>query len=82
MKKISKEFSEAYDFDPIDPLFGLKPSELSGPKLGRRAFLRLMAAAGMLSLTDLVTASFGSGPPRPQGTKAVSLKPDGQEPWR
>ena len=59
---LQNEFKEAYDFDPNDPLFGLKRSELSGPKLGRRAFLRLMAAAGMLSMTDLLTASFGDGP--------------------
>ena len=60
--ELKKEFDDAYDFDRDDPLFGLKKSELSGPKLGRRAFLRLMAAAGMLSMTDLLTASFGDGP--------------------
>ena len=70
---LRKEFEEAYDFDPKDPLFGLKGSELSGPKLGRRAFLRLMAAAGMLTLTDLLTASFSDGP-QAAGVKGGELK--------
>lgn len=52
--RVEKEYREAYDFDPKDPLFGLSVSDLSGPKMSRRSVLRLMAAAGMLSLTQLI----------------------------
>jgi peptide/nickel transport system substrate-binding protein len=51
---IRKELEWAYDFDPQDPLLGLSRSDLSGPKLSRRAVLRLMAAAGMLTAVDLL----------------------------
>ncbi|MCB0095730.1 MAG: ABC transporter substrate-binding protein [Caldilineaceae bacterium] len=51
-----RELAEAYDYDRQDPLFGLRREELSGPKLGRRTVLRLLAAAGALSLTDILTA--------------------------
>lgn len=53
-KRIKQELADAYDFDPKDPLFGLKVSELSGPKMSRRSVLRLMAASGALSLTQLI----------------------------
>lgn len=49
-----EEFRDAYDFDRNDPLFGLSRKELSGPRLSRRSVLRLMAAAGMLAMTDVL----------------------------
>ena len=48
-KRVHEELENAYDFDPKDPLFGLNKSEFSGPVMSRRAVLRLMAAAGVLS---------------------------------
>ena len=48
------ELQNAYDFDAQDPLFGLSKEQLSGPRLGRRTVLRLMAAAGALILTDVL----------------------------
>ena len=48
------ELQDAYDFDAQDPLFGLSKEQLSGPRLGRRSVLRLMAAAGALTLTDVL----------------------------
>ncbi|SMF54432.1 peptide/nickel transport system substrate-binding protein [Tistlia consotensis] len=60
--RIERELAEAYDFDPRDPLFGLTTEQLSGPKLGRRAVLRLLAAAGTLSAWHLLP---GAGAPRP-----------------
>ncbi len=53
-KRILEELESAYDFDSKDPLFGLSQADLSGPRLSRRTVLRLLAAAGMLSLTQLV----------------------------
>ena len=53
-KRIEDEFATAHDFDPRDPLFGLNRAEMSGPSLNRRTVLRLMAAAGTLSLTQLL----------------------------
>lgn len=44
---------EAHDYDPRDPLFGLRRDELSGPRLSRRAVLRLMAAGGTLAAANL-----------------------------
>ncbi len=51
---IRKELEWAYDFDPNDPLFGLSRSNLRGPKMSRRTVLRLLAAAGMLTMADLL----------------------------
>jgi peptide/nickel transport system substrate-binding protein len=48
------EWQDAYDFDPKDPLVGLTRQQMSGPDLSRRATLRLMAAAGVLSMTHLI----------------------------
>ncbi|MEZ4709169.1 MAG: ABC transporter substrate-binding protein [Caldilineaceae bacterium] len=56
IEQAERELVEAYDYDRQDPLFGLRREELSGPKLGRRTVLRLLAAAGALSLTDILTA--------------------------
>lgn len=56
--RVREEHERAYDFDPRDPLFGLSQAELSGPKLSRRSFLRLMAASGMaLPLRSLLGAA-------------------------
>jgi len=49
-----QEYAEAKQFDPNDPLFGLTKEELSGPKLSRRSVMRLLAAAGALTLTDVL----------------------------
>ena len=66
MKKARAELTDAYDFDPRDPLFGLNRSEMSGPKLSRRATLRLLAAGGALSLAQVLpglrpTTAFAGG---------------------
>jgi len=50
----TEELRQAYDFDPRDPLFGLTRAEMSGPRLSRRATLRLMAAAGTLTAWHLL----------------------------
>jgi peptide/nickel transport system substrate-binding protein len=56
--KVQEEYKRAYDFDRRDPLFGLSRSELSGPKLSRRAFLRLLAASGAaLPMRPLLAAA-------------------------
>ena len=52
-ERIRKELKWAYDFDPKDPLFGLSKADLRGPKMSRRTVLRLLAAAGMLSMWHL-----------------------------
>ena len=57
-KRVRDEQKRAYDFDPRDPLFGLSQAELSGPKLNRRSFLRLLAASGAaLPLRPLLGAA-------------------------
>jgi peptide/nickel transport system substrate-binding protein len=66
IKKAQKQLKEAYDFDPRDPLFGLNRSEMSGPKLSRRATLRLLAAGGALGMAQVLpglrpTAGFAEG---------------------
>ena len=53
-QRIKDELEYAYEFDPQDPLFGLNQAELSGSTLKRRTVLRLMAAAGTLSLSHLL----------------------------
>ncbi|MCD6291549.1 MAG: ABC transporter substrate-binding protein [Anaerolineae bacterium] len=59
-----EELEWAYDFDPKDPLFGLSRSDLRGPKLSRRTVLRLMAAAGLLSLSDVLVACAPAATPQ------------------
>lgn len=55
LRRLAREhWDEAHDFDPRDPLFGLSRHELSGPKLGRRAVLRLLAASGALTAAHLM----------------------------
>lgn len=53
-KHATEELREAHDFDVRDPLFSLHRDELSGPKLSRRATLRLLAAGGALGLSQLI----------------------------
>jgi peptide/nickel transport system substrate-binding protein len=55
---VQEEYKRAYDYDRKDPLFGLNRNELSGSKLSRRSFLRLMAASGAsLPLAQLMAAA-------------------------
>jgi hypothetical protein len=58
-ERIREELRQAYDFDARDPLFGLSRTALCGPRLDRRATLRLLAAAGTLSAAHLMP---GIGP--------------------
>jgi len=53
-ERIRQELKWAYDFDPKDPLFGLRKADLRGPKMSRRTVLRLLAAAGLLSWWHLM----------------------------
>ena len=53
-KQVRDAYADAYDFDPRDPLFSLSRDELCGPKLTRRAALRLFAAAGTLTAAHLL----------------------------
>lgn len=53
------DWADAHDFDPRDPLFGLSRHELSGPRLSRRATLRLLAAGGALTAAHLVPGGLG-----------------------
>ncbi|MCK5366115.1 MAG: hypothetical protein KAR22_24230, partial [Gammaproteobacteria bacterium] len=53
-QRIKDELDYAGEFDPRVPLFGLSQAELSGPTLKRRTVLRLMAAAGTLSMAHLL----------------------------
>jgi len=68
--RIHNELADAYDFDPRDPLFGLSAAALSGPRLERRVVLRLLAAAGTLSLGHVVGAA---RPARAQGKAGGTL---------
>ena len=54
IKKAQADLKDAYDFDPRDPLFGLNREEMSGPKMSRRATLRLLAAGGALSMAQVI----------------------------
>lgn len=66
LKRAQAELKDAHDYDPNDPLFGLNREEMSGPRLSRRATLRLLAAGGALSLGQVLpglrpTAAFADG---------------------
>jgi ABC-type transport system substrate-binding protein len=74
------EFEEAYDFDRSDPLFSLSRLDLSGPKLNRRAVLRLLAAAGMLSLSDVILSACGAQPAPPAAEEPAAEQPAAEEP--
>lgn len=56
MHQAQEEYRRAHDFDRRDPLFGLSKHDLSGPRLSRRTVMRLMAAAGTLTLAQVVAA--------------------------
>jgi len=53
-QQVQADYADAMDFDPRDPMFGLTQDEMSGPKLSRRAALRLFAAAGTLTAAHLL----------------------------
>jgi hypothetical protein len=65
--RIRAELTDAYDFDPRDPLFGLNRDDHSGPVLKRRAVLRLMAAAGTLTAWHLIPGLGGATPAAAKG---------------
>lgn len=67
---IHEEMAHAHDFDTRDPLFGLHRHDLSGPRLERRTVLRLLAAAGALSTTHLLS----SMTPRPAAAAGGTLR--------
>lgn len=54
IRKAQAELKEAYDFDPRDPMFGLSRDDMRGPKMSRRATLRLLAAGGALGLSQVI----------------------------
>ncbi|MGH6924191.1 MAG: ABC transporter substrate-binding protein [Propylenella sp.] len=66
-ERIRNELADAYDFDPHDPLFGLSRQALSGPRMERRAVLRLMAAAGTLTAWHLMPRAGAAGRAMAQG---------------
>ena len=70
--RIKEEWDSAYDYDPRDPLFSLSQSELSGPTLSRRSVLRLMAAAGTLTVAHLLPG-VGMGSAQAAGKKGGVL---------
>ena len=61
LRFIRNSAEKAYDFDPRDPMAGLSPREISGPVLGRRTVLRLLAASGALTAAHLMP-NFGATP--------------------
>lgn len=63
-------WDDAHDFDPRDPLVGLSRADMAGPQIGRRAVLRLMAAAGTLTVAHLLPR----GPAMAQGKAGGTLK--------
>jgi ABC-type transport system substrate-binding protein len=70
--RVRAELADAYDFDLRDPLFGLSRQALSGPRLERRAVLRLMAAAGTLAAWHLAPG-IGIGRAAAQGKAGGTL---------
>jgi len=71
-ESFQREIEEAKQYDPDDPLFGLTVEDLSGPRLSRRAVLRLMAAAGVLSTVRLAPGLGGLA--HAQGASGGHLK--------
>jgi len=53
-QRMQRDFDDAVDFDPKDPLFGLDRNSFAGPQLERRTVLRLLAAAGSLTAFHLM----------------------------
>ncbi|MGM0585544.1 MAG: ABC transporter substrate-binding protein [Pseudomonadota bacterium] len=64
-ERMREAWRDAHDFDPRDPMVGLSPKDLSGPKLERRAVLRLLAASGALTAAHLMPG-MGAAPARAQ----------------
>jgi len=62
-ERVKETYRWAHNFDPHDPLFGLSQTDLRGPKLSRRAVLRLLAASGMLTMAQVLTACVATAPP-------------------
>lgn len=54
IKHAEAELKAAYDFDPRDPLFSLTRDDMRGPQMSRRATLRLLAAAGTLTMAQVI----------------------------
>ncbi len=54
LKCAKDELTAAYDFDANDPLFSLSRDDMCGTKLSRRTTLRLLAAAGGLTLAQIL----------------------------
>ncbi|MGR3803207.1 ABC transporter substrate-binding protein [Marinibacterium profundimaris] len=71
-RTLRKLWDDAHDFDPKDPLFGLTAKEMSGPKLSRRATLRLLAASGTLTAAHLVPGGL-TGAATAQGAAGGTL---------
>ena len=71
VEQAKREYDDAYDFDAKDPLFGLRKEELRGPRMTRRSVMRLLAAAGALAFTDVLTACAPSAPSAPAGEAAA-----------
>lgn len=46
--KFREELETAYDFDPQDPMLGIRAEELSGTEISRRTVLKLLAASGLI----------------------------------
>jgi ABC-type transport system substrate-binding protein len=74
VQEAQNEFEEAYDFDRNDPLSGLSRLDLSGSKLSRRTVLRLMAAAGMLTMSDVLLSACGTAAPAPVQEEAPAAE--------
>ncbi|MEO0831198.1 MAG: ABC transporter substrate-binding protein, partial [Pseudomonadota bacterium] len=72
-KRAEAELKAAYDYDPRDPLFGLSKDEMSGPRLSRRATLRLLAAGGGLTLAQ-VLPGLSPSPARADGHGGGELR--------
>lgn len=73
--RVREELEAAYDFDPRDPLFGLSKNDLSGPMLSRRTVLRLLAAAGLLTLSDVLAACAPAAPPAAPAEEGAAQEP-------
>lgn len=58
-KRLRAEWTAAHDFDPRDPMLGLERRELCGPRMSRRATLRLLAASGALTAAHLMPGPVG-----------------------
>ncbi|EPX75573.1 ABC transporter substrate-binding protein [Salipiger mucosus] len=68
---MQRDWDEAHDFDPKDPMAGLTGRDLSGPKLSRRTMLRLLAAGGALTAAHMVPGAAGMA--RAQGAAGGTL---------